>query len=197
MQMSIRHTGDHTECNLAVQEVFMTYDFAPLFRTAIGFDRLARIVDNAAQNPSASTYPPYDIEKTADDSYVLTMAVAGFGSDDIEICVQDNTLIVAGRVRETQREGELLHRGIARRAFERRYALADHVEVLDATLNNGLLNVAVRRIVPEPIKPRRIEIRTETATSDRILPTEGQGLDTPLSASHPVNDMAAVPSHAA
>ncbi|MDG6093964.1 Hsp20 family protein [Acetobacter sp. AN02] len=142
----------------------MSSDFAPLFRTAIGFDRLARLVDNAARNQAAPSWPPYDIEKNGDDSYVLTMAVAGFGSDDIDVTVQDNTLFVSGRIPETgQTAGELLHRGIARRAFERRFALADHVEVEDASLENGLLSVSVKRLQPEKLRPVRISIRTGNA----------------------------------
>ena len=136
----------------------MTHDFAPLFRTAIGFDRLARLVDTAAQTANAPSYPPYNIEKTGDDSYVLTMAVAGFGPDDIELTVQDNTLVVSGRVGGEQTSRELLYRGIAARPFERRFALADHIQVEQANLVNGLLQIGVKRVVPEALKPRRIAI---------------------------------------
>lgn len=136
----------------------MTYDFAPLFRTAIGFDRLAQVMDTAARNTGTPSYPPYDIAKTGSDSYALTMAVAGFAPDDIELLVQDGTLVVSGRVSAPQDEGEVLHRGIARRAFERRFALADHVEVTGADMNNGLLRISVRQIVPEALKPRRIPV---------------------------------------
>ncbi len=142
----------------------MTYDFAPLFRTAIGFDRLARLVDTAAQTASAPSYPPYNIEKTAEDSYVLTMAVAGFGPNDIELTVQDNTLLVAGRVEGEQEGSQVLYRGIAARAFERRFALADHIQVEGADLNNGLLRITVKRVVPEALKPRRIAIGATQAT---------------------------------
>ncbi|MBB2204425.1 Hsp20 family protein [Gluconacetobacter takamatsuzukensis] len=138
----------------------MTYDFAPLFRTAIGFDRLARLVDNAAQNPAGPSYPPYNIEKLSEDSYVLTMAVAGFGPEDIELTVQDNTLVVAGRLASAAPAGEVLHRGIATRAFERRFVLADHIVVDKADMTNGLLRVAVRHFVPEALKPRRIPVGT-------------------------------------
>ena len=136
----------------------MTYDFAPLFRTAIGFDRLARLVDSAAEAASVPAYPPYNIEKTGDDSYRLTMAVAGFGEDDLELTVRDNTLLVAGRVNGAEGKSELLYRGIAGRAFERRFALADHIVVEGADLRNGLLHVTLRRVVPEALKPRRITI---------------------------------------
>lgn len=127
----------------------MSYDFTPLFRTAIGFDRLAQVMDSAARSPGNSSFPPYDIAKTGNDSYTLTMAVAGFGPEDIELVVQDNTLVVSGRVNAPQDEGEILHRGIARRAFERRFALADHVEVTGAEMNNGLLRITVQQIIPE------------------------------------------------
>ncbi len=130
-------------------------NLSPLFRTAIGFDRLARLVDTAS-NADVS-YPPYNIEKTGDDSYRLTMAVAGFGEEDIELTVKENTLVVAGRVAE-QPQTELLYRGIAGRAFERRFVLADHIQVEGAELRNGLLHVALKRVVPEALKSRRIPV---------------------------------------
>ena len=135
----------------------MTYDFAPLFRSTIGFDRLARLVDTAAQAANTTSYPPYNIEKTGEDSYTLTMAVAGFGPEDIELTAQDNNLLVTGRV-SSEPKGELLHRGIAARAFERRFALADHIVVESADLVHGLLHVGLKRVVPEALKPRRITI---------------------------------------
>ena len=136
----------------------MTYDFAPLFRTAIGFDRLARLVDTAQAAPAATSYPPYNIEKTGDDSYRLTMAVAGFGPEDIDLVVRDNALLVTGRVKAEEHKGEVLYRGIAGRAFERRFTLADHIEVDGADLVNGLLHVGLKRVVPEALRPRRIAI---------------------------------------
>ena len=136
----------------------MTYDFAPLFRTAIGFDRLARLMDTAAEAAAAPGYPPYNIERTGDDSYRLTMAVAGFGQDDIDITVKDNTLLVTGRVGGETPRGEVLYRGIAGRAFERRFVLADHIVVEGADLKNGLLHVGLKRVVPEALKPRKIQI---------------------------------------
>ncbi|AOW45948.1 Hsp20 family protein [Acetobacter ascendens] len=151
----------------------MSYDFTPLFRTAIGFDRLAQVMDSAARSPGNSSFPPYDIAKTGNDSYTLTMAVAGFGPEDIELVVQDNTLVVSGRVNAPQDEGEILHRGIARRAFERRFALADHVEVTGAEMNNGLLRITVQQIIPEALKPRRIPVKTVSATqAERAVATE-------------------------
>ena len=139
----------------------MTYDFAPLFRTAIGFDRLARLVDTA-QDTTAQAYPPYNIERTGDDTYRLTMAVAGFGQDDLEIVVRENTLVITGRVKAEQPKGEVLYRGIAGRAFERRFVLADHIVVDGADLQNGLLHVGLKRVVPEALKPRRIAIGGQT-----------------------------------
>ncbi len=133
-------------------------DFAPLFRTAIGFDRLARLVD-AAQGADAS-YPPYNIEKTGDDSYRLTMAVAGFGPEDIELTVKENTLLVAGRAAADAPKTDVLYRGIAARAFERRFVLADHIVVDGAELRNGLLQIGLKRVVPESAKPRRITINS-------------------------------------
>lgn len=137
------------------------FDLSPLFRTAIGFDRLARLMDTARSAAEGPAYPPYNIEKTGEDNYVLTMAVAGFGPDDIEITARDNTLFVAGRAPQAEAEEQrrYLHRGIAGRAFERRFVLADHLVVEGAQLENGLLHVALRREVPEALKPRRIAIQ--------------------------------------
>lgn len=134
------------------------FDFSPLMRTAIGFDRLARLADTAAAATNAQSYPPYNIEKLSDDSYRLTMAVAGFRPEDIEITAQDNTLVIVGRVREQAPQGQLLHRGIAARGFERRFFLADHIVVEGADLKDGLLHVALKRVIPEALKPRRIAI---------------------------------------
>jgi molecular chaperone IbpA len=133
------------------------YDLSPLLRSAIGFDRLARQL-NHARAAEAQGYPPYNIEKTGDDSYRLTMAVAGFRPQDIEIVVKENSLLVTGRVENDGRTGEVLYRGIAARTFERRFTLADHLVVEGADLRDGLLYVGLKRVVPEALKPRRIEI---------------------------------------
>ncbi len=135
-----------------------TIDFAPLFRTAIGFDRMARLMDSAASATEASSYPPYNIEKTGEDTYRLTMAVAGFRPADLELVVKENTLAISGRVTNDTSKAEVLYRGIAGRAFERRFVLADHIVVEGADLQNGLLHVGLKRVVPEALKPRRIEI---------------------------------------
>jgi molecular chaperone IbpA len=141
----------------------MTIDFAPLFRTAIGFDRLARLMDSVQSAAEAPSYPPYNIEKAGEDSYRLTMAVAGFGPDDLDLTVKENTLIVSGKP-SSSTQGDVLYRGIAGRAFERRFVLADHIVVEGADLRNGLLHVALKRVVPEALKPRRIAIGTGAPT---------------------------------
>lgn len=135
-----------------------TVDFAPLFRTAIGFDRLARLVDTAASGSDAQTYPPYNIEKTGADTYRITMAVAGFRPEDLDLTVKENTLVVSGRIPAEARTSEVLYRGIAGRAFERRFVLADHIVVEGADVNLGLLHVNLKQVVPEALKPRKIAI---------------------------------------
>lgn len=136
------------------------YDLSPLFRSTVGFDRLARLVDSATRFDDASAgYPPYNIEKVGDESYRITMAVAGFASDEIDITVHENTLTVTGQAKSAEGGStQFLHRGIARRAFERRFQLADHIKVTSAGLNNGLLDIELVREVPEQLKPRKIEI---------------------------------------
>ena len=140
------------------------FDFSPLFRSTIGFDRLTRVLDAATRVDSASLgYPPYNIEKTGDDTYRLTMAVAGFSPSEIDVTVHENTLLVTGKAQkeEEKKKGNgYLHRGIARRAFERRFSLADHMKVTGANLDNGMLHVDLVHEVPEAAKPRKIEIGT-------------------------------------
>ena len=146
-----------------------SFDFSPLFRSTIGFDRLARLVDAATRVDSAAVaYPPYNIEKTGEDAYRLTMAVAGFSPAELGVTVQENTLLVTGKAqKEDENSGGYLHRGIGRRTFERRFSLADHMKVTDATLDNGLLHVGVVREVPEAAKLRTIKIGT---TVDTVQP---------------------------
>ncbi|WBV44335.1 Hsp20 family protein [Pseudoroseomonas cervicalis] len=157
------------------------FDTAPLFRSAIGFDRLTRLLDTARAAAEAPAYPPYNIEKTGEDSYVLTMAVAGFAPEDLDITAQENVLVVSGKAaqgHEDQRR--FLHRGIAGRAFERRFVLADHIQVQGADLANGLLHVALKREVPEALKPRRIAIAAaQPASQPKVL--EGSS-EAPLAA---------------
>ena len=140
------------------------FDFSPLFRSTIGFDRMLRLVDTATRVDSASLgYPPYNIEKTGDDAYRLTMAVAGFSPSELDVTVHENTLLVTGKA-QTEEENKngngYLHRGIARRAFERRFSLADHMTVTGANIDNGMLHVELVHEVPEAAKPRKIAIGT-------------------------------------
>jgi molecular chaperone IbpA len=136
------------------------FNFSPLFRSTIGFDHLTRLVDAANRvDSTAVAYPPYNIEKTDEDAYRLTMAVAGFAPAELDITVQENTLLVTGKTQtEDQNGGGYLHRDIARQAFERRFGLADHMKMVGASLDNGLLSVDVVREVPEAAKRRTIKI---------------------------------------
>ena len=137
------------------------FDFSPLFRSTIGFDRLTGMVDAGTRADSASlAYPPYNIEKTGEDSYRLSMAVAGFAPEEIDLTVQENSLLVTGKAKKEDENGRYLHRGIARRAFERRFSLADHIKVVGASLVNGMLHVDLAHEVPEAAKPRKIQIGT-------------------------------------
>jgi molecular chaperone IbpA len=138
--------------------VMRTYDFAPLYRSTVGFDRLFSMLDQAARVEPSTQWPPYDIEKVADDAYRITMAVAGFSQDEIELTQHDTTLLVTGQKKDKDGEREYLHRGIAARAFRQSFSLADHVKVTGASLENGLLAVDLKREVPEALKPRRIAI---------------------------------------
>jgi molecular chaperone IbpA len=135
-----------------------SFNFAPLFRTAIGFDRLAQLMDAAASTAEMPSYPPYNIEKTGEDTYRLTMAVAGFRPENLEMVVEDHNLVVSGRTPQQETRSEMLHRGIAGRAFDRRFVLADHMVVDSAALQDGLLHVGLKRVVPDVLKPRRITI---------------------------------------
>jgi len=132
-------------------------DFSPLYRSSIGFDRVFNLLNNSQRLQAIESWPPYDIVKLGDDEYRISMAVAGFGEGDLDITQERNVLIVKGGKAEEQ-QGEYLHRGIAGRSFERRFELADHVRVEDATLKNGLLTVSLRREIPEAMKPRKIAI---------------------------------------
>ena len=146
------------------------FDFSPLFRSTICFDRLTRLMDAAARADSAAPgYPPYNIETTGEDAYRLTMAVAGFASDELDITVQENSLVVTGKAKKEEEEGRYLHRGIARRAFERRFSLAEHIKVTGASLENGMLHVDLVREVPEAAKPRRIAIADGTPETARAV----------------------------
>src|SRR4051794_9677847 len=135
-----------------------TYDFSPLYRSTVGFDQLFDLLDQTARG-EPSNWPPYSIERISDDDYRITMALAGFSPDEIELVQKENTLLVAGHKNAEQQQGaEILHRGIATRPFRQTFNLADHVKVTDARFENGLLTVELKREVPEALKPRRIEI---------------------------------------
>ncbi|WP_034299099.1 Hsp20 family protein [Herbaspirillum sp. RV1423] len=138
-----------------------TYDFSPLYRSAIGFDRLAQLFDNAQRADSQPSYPPYNIELVADDKYRITMAVAGFTSAEIDIEAENDTLKIVGRKQKEEGSPTFLHRGIAARDFEQRFQLANHIKVVGAQLENGLLNIELVREVPEALKPRKIEINSD------------------------------------
>ncbi len=146
-----------------------TFDLSPLFRTTVGFDRLNQMLDAAQSVDNSAGYPPYNIEKLDEDSYGVTMAVAGFAENDLDITVKDNVLVVTGRIEAKEANGKrYLHRGIATRAFERRFELADHIRVTGARLENGLLHLELVREIPEEMKPRKIAIASEAGPTKVI-----------------------------
>ena len=141
------------------EDAMQTFDLAPLYRATVGFDRIANLMDRAlSADVTQPTYPPYNIEKTADDAYRISIAVAGFTSDELSVDVKDGGLVVSAKRAVETAEKTYLHRGIATRAFERRFALADHVRVTGAMHENGMLSIDLIRETPEALKPRRIEI---------------------------------------
>ena len=148
-----------------------TFDFTPLYRSTVGFDRLANMIDTVmSADVNQSTYPPYNIEKTGDDSYRITVAVAGFADDELSIEAREGQLTVAGKKAEKE-EGDsstFLHRGIGTRAFERKFQLADHVRPTGATSENGLLHIDLVREVPDALKPRMIEIARNGKAPKRV-----------------------------
>jgi len=133
------------------------FDFSPLFRSTIGFDRMTRLVD-AATRTESSAYPPYNIEQTGENSYRVTVAVAGFSQDELDVTVKESALLISGRSKSEDDGSKFLHRGLARRAFERHFQLADHIKVTGAKLENGLLHVDLVREIPEAMKPRKVAI---------------------------------------
>lgn len=150
-----------------------TIDFAPLYRSTVGFDRLFSMLDNVSQADAASTYPPYNIERTGENAYRISMAVAGFSEDDLSLEARENTLTIKGErpeKSEDEDKGEFLFKGIASRGFERRFQLAEHVEVRSANLENGLLHIDLVREIPEAMKPRKIEI---AAPGKKVTQIEG------------------------
>ncbi|MFM1896570.1 MAG: hypothetical protein RLZZ385_1644 [Pseudomonadota bacterium] len=149
-----------------------TFDFSPLYRSTIGFDHLSSLLDAVSQrDQNQPTYPPYNIESTGTDKYRITMAVAGFVQSELDIQVERQTLTVRGVKTEDKTERKFLYQGIAARNFERRFQLADHVKVVNARLENGLLHIDLAREIPEAMKPRSIAIQTDDA---RLIDVEKQ-----------------------
>ena len=147
-----------------------SFDFAPLHRATVGFDQIADMMDRVLTNDVAQpSYPPYNIEKTDADTYRISVAVAGFSEADLSVEVKENSLVVSGKKASDEKERSYLHRGIATRAFERRFALADHVRVTGASHENGMLNIDLKREVPEALKPRRIEISSGKAIEKDVV----------------------------
>ena len=145
-------------------------DFSPLYRSTVGFDRLFTMLDSLAQPDQAQTYPPYNIERTGENTYRITMAVAGFDEKELSLEAHAHVLTVKGEKSEENAEGsEYLYRGIAKRAFERRFQLADHVEVQAASLRNGLLHIDLLRNIPEAMKPRKIAIAAEPVETPKAI----------------------------
>jgi len=138
-------------------------DFSPLLRSTVGFDHVGDLLQSAARVQHIGNWPPYDIEKTGEDRYRITMAVAGFTADQLDMTKQANMLVVSGHRAGTEQGKQVLHRGIATRSFQRRFQLADYVEVAGATLADGLLTIDLVREVPESLKPKRIPVQTEAA----------------------------------
>lgn len=145
-----------------------TIDFSPLFRHSVGFDRMQRLLDATAQTEQNNAYPPYNIEQLGEDGYQVTLAVAGFSEDDVDITLTERTLVVSGKMGADDDKQVYLHRGIAGRAFERRFELADHINVKGASLENGLLHIELERVVPESEKPRKIEIAASSSGAKTI-----------------------------
>lgn len=153
-----------------------TFDLTPLYRSTVGFDRLVSLLDQmAGYDGQGSAYPPYNIERTGEDRYRVTLAVAGFSGDELAVEAREHSLLVEGRKKETEGGRSFLYRGIAGRSFKRQFQLAEHVRVSGATLGNGLLVIELVREVPEAMKPRRIEINTSAPTLEAAAPPAVEG----------------------
>jgi molecular chaperone IbpA len=138
--------------------VMRNFDFSPLYRSTVGFDRLFNLLDASSRVEQLNNWPPYNIERLGEDQYRITMAVAGFSPEELTVTAQANALIITGQKKGSEDGAQYLHRGIATRAFKQSFDLADHVMVTGANLDNGLLTIDLKREVPEALKPRRIEI---------------------------------------
>ncbi len=148
-----------------------TFDFSPLYRTSVGFDRLAALLSSATRLEQGNAYPPYNIQTTGENQYQITMAVAGFAESDLDISTEQNKLTVTGNRASDEEDANYLYRGIATRSFERRFNLADHVRVTGARLENGLLHISLERELPEAMKPRTIKIES----SGRLIEVDKKG----------------------
>ncbi|ABF53782.1 Hsp20 family protein [Sphingopyxis alaskensis] len=153
------------------------FDFTPYRRSTVGFDRLFDLLEAGTRSDAADGYPPFDIVREGEDSYRITLAVAGFRPDEIEVIAQQNQLTVTGKRAEDDSQGKYLHRGIAARDFERRFQLADFIEVGEADFDNGLLSIELKRVVPEAMKPRKIAIGNGKAASERIESRRDKALE--------------------
>ncbi len=148
-------------------------DLSPLFRSTIGFDRIGNLLESARQlDGQAVSYPPYNIERTGDNAYRIVMAIAGFGDNDLDVTVKEDTLTVTGKIEDDREEDAYLYRGIAGRSFERRFQLADHIRVDGARLENGLLTIDLVRELPEALKPRQIAIETRAQPRKKTVELE-------------------------
>ena len=152
-----------------------TYDLSPLYRATVGFDRMADLLDRVMTADTATTYPPYNIEKTDEDAYRISIAVAGFGSDELNVEVREQSLVVTARKAKDDAKRTYLHRGIATRAFEKTFQLADHVHVTGARAADGMLHIDLERQVPEALKPRTIAI--EAARTSEAQAIEGETVE--------------------
>lgn len=149
------------------------FDLSPLMKSSIGFDHLNRMMDNAFNEDAGSSYPPYNIEKITEDDYQISMAVAGFAPSELDVTVEDNRLIIRSSAVPEDGERSFLHRGIAKRSFERQFNLAENIKVGEAGYENGLLVVSLKRVIPDHKRPRQIEIRNTSA--DGAVSTDGSG----------------------
>ena len=145
-----------------------TFDLSPLMRSSVGFDHLSRLMDSASRRDTASTFPPYNIEKLNEDEYQISIAVAGFSQDELDITLTDGVLIVSGSSDEDDDDTRFIHRGIAKRSFERHFQLAETIEVIDASFDHGMLKVNLKRVVPEHLLPRSIKIKEQKAKNKKV-----------------------------